>query len=113
MNEAEQILTGITESHSTAGTGFIIGSGTRHIKGAHTLVLIPDICHTIYMLIVTLYMITGEKLVPVSIQFCECRINLFGCLELFEDFMCAVFANYVRSNKLLILWVLTVAKNEN
>ena len=68
MYETKEILTGITESHSAACTGFIIGSGTRHIKGDHTLVLIPDICHTIYMLIVTLYMITGEKLVPVSIQ---------------------------------------------
>ena len=33
MYETEQILTGITESHSTSDAGFVIGSGTAHIKG--------------------------------------------------------------------------------
>jgi len=32
MYETEQILTGITETHTTADSGFVIGSGTGHVS---------------------------------------------------------------------------------
>ena len=47
MEEAEQILTGITEAHAAADTGFIVGSGTGHVEGNHALVLVPDIDHAV------------------------------------------------------------------
>ena len=47
MNKAQKILTGITESHSTSDAGFVIGSGTAHIKGYHTLILVPDVYHAV------------------------------------------------------------------
>ena len=53
MNETEQILAGITESHAAAGTGFIIGSGTGHVEGNHTLILVPDVDHASQFFICT------------------------------------------------------------
>lgn len=58
-------------------------------------------------------MVTGEQLGPVSIQLCKCCINLLCCLELFQDFVSPILADYIRSNELLILRIFTVAKNEN
>ena len=63
MYETEQILAGITEAHTTADSGLVIRSGTGHVKGYHTLVLVPDICHTVYVRILALYMIAGEKII--------------------------------------------------
>ena len=51
MHETEQILAGITEAHSTADSGFIIGSRTGHIEGYHTLILVPDIYHTVNLIV--------------------------------------------------------------
>jgi len=47
MYETEQILTGITESHATADTGLKVRCGTAHVKGNHTLILVPDVYHTV------------------------------------------------------------------
>ena len=113
MYESQEILAGITESHTAACAGFVIGSRTGHIEGYHTLVLIPDIGHTVYIFVLTFYMVTGEQIGPVSIQLCKCCINLLCCLELFQDFVSPILADYIRSNEFLILRIFTVAKNEN
>ena len=47
MYETKKILAGITESHATADAGLKIGSGTAHIEGNHTLILMPDVNHTV------------------------------------------------------------------
>ena len=46
MYEAKKILTGITEAHAAACSGFKIRSGSGHVKCNHTLILVPDINHT-------------------------------------------------------------------
>ena len=95
MYKSKKILAGITEAHSTAGSGFIVRSGTGHVKGYHTLVLVPDICHTVYVRILTLYMIAGEKIIPVSIQDGESFIYLFGSFEFLHDLLSRLFFDHV------------------
>ena len=60
MYEAEQILAGITEAHTTADSGLVIRSGTGHVKGYHTLILIPGVDHTVYFFIGRSYCVTGK-----------------------------------------------------
>ena len=59
MNETEQILTGITEAHTTTDTGFVIGCRTAHVEGYHTLILIPDIYHTVDLIVRRFYNVSG------------------------------------------------------
>ena len=47
MYESKKILTGITKAHSTTESALIIAGTSAHIKCDHTLILIPDICHTV------------------------------------------------------------------
>lgn len=61
------------------------------LKDYHTLVLVPDICHTVYVRILTLYMIAGEKIIPVSIQDGESFIYLFRSFEFLHDLLGPVF----------------------
>ena len=43
VDESQQILTGIPESHTTADPGFKVGGGTAHVESDHTLILMPYI----------------------------------------------------------------------
>ena len=52
MYEAEEILVGIAEAHATADTALEVGSGTGHVEGYHTLVLVPDVDHTVNLVVV-------------------------------------------------------------
>ena len=94
MNEAEKILAGIAESHATAGSGFIVRSGTGHIKCYHTLILVPDIGHTVDMRIAALYSISGEKLRPVLVQPGKGLKSLLLRVEFSDQLMCAVFPDH-------------------
>ena len=51
VHKADEILVGIAETHTAANAGFKEGGGAAHVKGDHTLVLVPDIHHAIQALI--------------------------------------------------------------
>ena len=55
MDKAKKILTGITKAHASSCTGFVVGSRAGKVESHHTLVLVPDICHTVYMGILAVY----------------------------------------------------------
>ena len=67
MYETEQILTGITETHTTADSGFVIGSGTGHVESNHTLILVPGVDHTVDFLVSGIYRVACQQLFPVSL----------------------------------------------
>ena len=72
MYETKQILTGITESHASSDTGFEVGSRTAHIKCDHTLILMPDVYHTIQFFLGRGYRKVGKQFIPVFFQFSQC-----------------------------------------
>lgn len=65
MYETKQILTGITESHASSDTGFEVGSRTAHIKCDHTLILMPDVYHTIQFFLGRGYRKVRKQFIPV------------------------------------------------
>ena len=65
MNETEQILTGITKSHAASDAGLKIGSGTAHVEGNHTLILVPHVHHAVELLLGGRDGEVGEQFVPV------------------------------------------------
>ena len=94
MNEAEKLLAGITESHAAAGSGFVVRGGTGHIKGYHTLILVPDIGHAVDMRIAALYSISGEKLRPVLVQPGKSFKSLLLRVEFPDQLMCTGFPDH-------------------
>ena len=68
VHKAEKILTGIPKAHPPANTGFIIGSGTGHVKRHHTLILVPDIYHAVNLFVGRSDGIFPQKFLPVLIQ---------------------------------------------
>jgi len=65
MNETEQILTGIAESHAASDAGLKIGSGTAHVEGNHTLILVPYVHHAVELLLGGRDGEVGEQFVPI------------------------------------------------
>ena len=63
--ETEKILTGISEAHAPSCTGFKVRGGTGHIKGHHTLILVPDVYHAVKLFVSAFYGIAGQKFFPV------------------------------------------------
>ena len=75
VNKAEQILTGVTETHASSDTGFIVLSAAGHIESDHALVLIPDIDHSVNFRAAAGDMEAGEKPFPVFIQMLKSLYN--------------------------------------
>ena len=84
MYKTEQVLAGISEAHSPADTGLVIGSASGHVEGDHALVLIPDIDHPVHLGSGTLYMEFREELSPIT---AKCLIGGYyiGAVMIFAD----------------------------
>ncbi len=67
MHEAEQILAGITKSHPAPDAGLVVGGRAAHVKCHHALILVPDIDHTVYLVIGGFHDIAAEQIVPVGV----------------------------------------------
>src|SRR5699024_5523559 len=64
--KAVEVLAGIPEAHAPTGAGFVIGSGAAHVKGHHTLVLMPDVDHAVELFVVGLELEFAQQLIPVA-----------------------------------------------
>ena len=113
MYETEKILAGITESHTTSDTGFIIRSGPRHVKCNHTLILVPDINHAVQFLILRLYRIFGKKIFPCIIQMFQCVCHLGIRLIFAEQCFRRSFVDHIWCLKFFFHRILTISENED
>ena len=112
MYKSQKILTGITESHTTACSRLIIGCRSGHIERNHTLVLIPDICHTVDVFIFTGYCKTCQQILPVIIQFCKSRHSLIHCIKAFDQGFCRCLIDDSRCFPFIICRVLTISQHK-
>lgn len=68
VNKPQQILTAVAKAHAAAGPAFVIGGGTAHVESHHTLVLIPDIHHSVQLFIRGDDGVNGKQFLPVLFQ---------------------------------------------
>ena len=111
--EAQQVLVGVTEAHTTTDTALEVRSGTRHVKGNHALILVPDVDHTVHLVIRSLDAVLGQQCIPHCLQFSQCSSNLFRCVVLFDHLVCTGLVHAAVCVPLLILRVFYVAQNED
>ena len=111
--ETEKILTGISKAHATSDTGFIIGSGTGHIEGYHTLILVPDVNHTVNLVIGRFHGVLGKKVLPVFVQLSKGLLHiLVGLISVKHRISTLLINNTIRL-PLVIFRILYVAKYKN
>ena len=67
MYEAKQVLAGIAKSHSAPNAGFVVGGRAAHVECHHTLILVPDIDHSVHLVVGGRHDIAAEQVVPVGI----------------------------------------------
>ena len=113
MKEAQKILTGIPESHTSADAGFIIRSRTGHIKGHHTLILVPYIYHTVYFIVGRRYLEAGQQLFPVLAKFLKGLVHSLFIGIFFQQFSGFGLIYHIGSLPFLFLGIFCIAKNKN
>ena len=68
VDEAQQVLTGVTEAHAPAHTAFEVAGGTAHVEGDHALVLVPDVYHAVQLLVTGGHLIAVQQPAPMVPQ---------------------------------------------
>ena len=84
MNEAEDILIGISEAHSSADTALEIWCGTWKVECYHALILVPDVYHSVYLVIRCVNIDNAEKSVPSCLEFFKTCGYLFRSVILLD-----------------------------
>ena len=113
MDKAEQILTGIAESHPASQSALVVACTAAHVKCNHALILVPYIHHTVQSDIFGLNRISGQKRCPVIFQFLKCVHYLFRCLVSGKQSVSRFFIDDVRCTELFILWILTISQDKD
>jgi hypothetical protein len=85
VHKAQEILVGVAEAYTSPDTRLKVGSRSRQIKGDHTLVGIPDIHHSIRVIIGCPYLKRAQSVIPVPLQLSECLTNILNLEEVFDD----------------------------
>ena len=98
MYEANEILIRITEAHTTTYTTLKEACRTREVECNHTLVLAPDIHHTVKTLIIRLHDILIEQSIPHLSEFGKGCINSLNGREFLDKCLSLslVYECYVR-----------------
>ena len=76
MDKAQQILTGVAEAHAAAKTALEITRAAAHVERDHALILVPDIDHTVELVVAGLDRKTGEETFPVRSKRRKRRVKL-------------------------------------
>ncbi len=113
VDETQQILTGITESHAPPDTGLEVGGGAAHIEGDHALVLVPDIDHPVHPVVLRLHMEGGEQVLPVILQFTESPLHVGVGPVAGQQAPGRLLVDDARSLPLPVLRILTVSEDED
>ena len=81
MHEAQKVLAAVTEAHSSTRSALIIGRATAHIERHHTLILVPDIDHTVEFFLGRTHGKAGQQTLPIGTQLFHSRVKLFFCFK--------------------------------
>ena len=65
MDESDEILIGVAESHSTSDTTLEEACRAAHAESNHALVLVPDVDHAVELVVARLDVVDVEEVVPV------------------------------------------------
>ena len=110
--KAQQILTAVAEAHAAAGPAFKVAGRAAHIEGDHTLILVPDVHHTVQLFLAGFQMVGGEQSFPVVGQRLAGRVHLCIGGIACDHGVGTCFIDDARGGELFFLWVLDVAQTE-
>ena len=65
VDKAQQILTGIPETHAAADAAFVVAGAAAHVEGHHALILVPQAHHPVQLFLAGGQLPAGQQLLPV------------------------------------------------
>ena len=91
MDETDEILVGVAEAHATADATLEERSRTTHAERHHALVLVPDVHHTVELVVARLCTEDTQKVCPITIEFSKSLIYLLYGVVGIDDGVCFLF----------------------
>ncbi len=112
VHETEQILAGIPKAHAAANAGLIVGGRAAHVERHHALVLIPDIDHSVDLLVGGFDDIAAKQVFPVVIQLRKCPLDSGVGVVLCDHRVRRFLVHHVRCLEFLLDRVLQIAQKK-
>ena len=115
VDEAQQILIRIAETHAAPHAGLIQRGRPRQIKGHHTLVSIPDVHHAIRMLIRCLSLEHRQQVIPIKSQAVEGLLGVMRVQVTSSDRPDSFLEDQVRPrfSEFRVVRILMITENED
>ena len=113
MHEAHEVLVRIAEAHATAYAALEERCRAREVEGNHTLVLVPDVHHTVEFVVTRLHLIYIKEGIPILAEFSKSLIHLLCGVEFGDEGVSLLLVDDLRCGKLLVLFVLDIAEEEH
>ena len=113
VDEAKQILTGVSKSHPPSNSGLVIRGASGHIKGDHALILIPDIDHPVHFGMRAGDAEAGEKVFPVFFQLRKGLHDRCAVVVLADHGVGSLFVDHAVGFPLVLHRVLHINELEN
>ena len=112
VDKAQKVLAAVPETHAAAHTALEVGGASAHVEGHHALVLVPDVYHSVKLLVICLYLDSAQKFVPVFLQFQFCLSDLIVSVVSFDHFLGSCPVDLAQAFPFLFFGVLDVTKTE-
>ena len=95
VDEADEILVGVAEAHTTADATLEERGGTTHAERHHALVLVPDIHHTVELVVARLSAEDAKEAGPITVQLGKSFVHLLHSVVSIDDGVCLLFVDDV------------------
>ncbi len=115
MDEPQQILIRVAETHAAPDTAFKIRSRTTHIEGDHGLIGVPNIDHAIRMRIGRVDLQSIQQSIPVDPQRLKRPFDFIRIQIFFQDGKHAAFVDGLGIGRIefCVPWILVIPENED
>ena len=115
MHETEQILVGVAETHPAPDPRLVERGRAGHVEGDHALVGVPDVDHTVGVLVGGRDLQGSEQLRPVVAQLLVGTLDLVGAQIALDHRLDRLLVDGLRARRieLGLVRVLPVAEHED
>jgi len=113
VDEPDEVLVGISESHATANTRLEIGGRSREVERDHALVLVPDVDHPVEFFFTRGNMEHAQQLLPVGFQIGQGLVHLFRRVKGGHDDSGLLLVDDLEGFPFFLFFVLSISQGEN
>ncbi len=112
MDETQQVLIRVAETHPASDARLITGCRARHIERHHTLIGVPDVDHAVGVDIGCLDLQNAQQSIPILTQQFKGPIDVFALQIVGDDRLDGLLVDDAERLPFIVPRVFVIAQNE-